>query len=97
MGLPLIRPSRHLAALAFVAVFAVTWLGSRPALARSGGIASSSFPSLTTGCNGCHNNPMGAVEPGVALTADMTSLMTGQTITLTFVVTSNAPATQVRA
>jgi MYXO-CTERM domain-containing protein len=86
-----IRCSRYVAVSTFLAALA---FGPRRADALPTGIASSNFPNINTGCNGCHTNLDGtAVPPAVALSASATSLTPGQQITLTFVVTSmNAPA-----
>jgi hypothetical protein len=57
---------------------------------RPGGIASSDF-TLDGGCHDCHSGSPGTV-PLVSLVADDESLSVGQQITLTFVVTTQAPA-----
>src|SRR5262245_33489740 len=89
-----IRSSRYVAVSTFLAALVATLLGSRTARALPTGIASSGFPNINTGCNGCHtNNDGSAIPPGVALSASATSLTPGQQITLTFVVTSmNVPS-----
>jgi MYXO-CTERM domain-containing protein len=63
-------------ALVCLAVPAEAW-------AYGSGIASSSFPSLATGCNGCHS---GGSAPTVTLTASATTITPGQQVTLTLTV-----------
>src|SRR4051794_4209357 len=59
--------------------------------ARSAGIASVDFAVPALGCHNCHfANP--GTAPTVSLAADRTALAAGQAVTLTFVVTSMAPA-----
>jgi len=90
-----VRPPRHLTALAFLAALAATLLGASTASAWHLGIDSSRL--AVNGCHNCHNSAPG-VAPTVLLTANPnTNLVAGQQITLTFMVTSNAPATQIAA
>jgi MYXO-CTERM domain-containing protein len=91
MGRIAIRPVAHLLVPALLALLAVLLFGARIAHARSGGIDSDKFGP--GGCNDCHG---GGTAPLVALTASSSSPGPGETITLSFEVTSQS-ATQIAA
>jgi hypothetical protein len=91
MGRDFQRASRNRWSMISVLVGAVL-LQAGLAQARSAGIASSSFtPMLGDGCHNCHNVTPGTA-PLVMLSVDDVTVAAGQQITLTFVVTSQAPA-----
>ncbi|HEY3594278.1 MAG TPA: choice-of-anchor V domain-containing protein [Polyangiaceae bacterium] len=77
--------ARSLASAAMLAVAASVFFVAGNAQAFPTGVNSSQFPSLTTGCNGCHS---GGTAPSVTLTADSNCLSTGATTILHGTVTA---------
>ena len=91
MGRVAIRSAGHLLIPALLTLLAVLLLGARIAQARSGGIDSDKFGP--GGCNDCHG---GGTAPLVALSASSLNPGPGETITLSFEVTSQS-ASQIAA
>jgi hypothetical protein len=77
--------ARSLASAVMLAVAASVFFVAGNAQAFPTGVNSSQFPSLTTGCNGCHS---GGTAPSVTLTADSNCLSTGATTILHGTVTA---------
>src|SRR6266487_1259193 len=63
-----------------------TLLAAGTASAHASGITSAEFPSLDTGCNGCHQSAV--PTPTVTLLADQTCLTAGGSATIRATVTS---------